>query len=143
MPISQAMWRPNSPSGKPSLPSRRGIARPAWSAARKKSERPSGRNTRTGDGSSSPSSRAAPPCIEPSIHFGVAGANFCRGKPGDDPFLGPLELQVHIKELAAEPIPGGLARRQIGERLAQRARQRLEAGRTALVVGHLPKAARR
>src|SRR5947209_3020131 len=123
MPMSQAMWRSRSTSETPRLPRRRGIARHAWSAVRKKSDRP-----------------AAPRPPPSSIDLGIAGADRGRREPGDDLLLGRLEAQIDVEEHIAEPLPRGSAGGEIGDRLGQGARQRTDAGGLPLRVGHLPEA---
>src|SRR5436853_3599310 len=118
MPMSQAMWRSSSLAGRPSLPSCRGIARPAWSPVKKNSEAPAGRNTRTGAGSPSPSRRVGSSDIR-SVDFGVAGAGGGLAQPVDDLELGPFEAQVGIEENVAEPFPCRAAGGKSVERLVQ------------------------
>src|SRR5260370_14582627 len=58
MPMSQAIWRRVSCSGRPRVPSRRGKARPACSQVRKNTELPASFASVTGLGSSGPSKDA-------------------------------------------------------------------------------------
>src|SRR5438067_13821312 len=106
MPMSQAMCRSSSLAASPSFPSRFGIARPAWSAASRKSELAPGRSTRTEAGSPSSSSRNSVSFIAASVDFGIAGADLGVVQPVEHLELGPLELQVHVQEPAAEPLAG-------------------------------------
>src|SRR5438067_4311735 len=141
MPMSQAMCGMSSLAGRPRSPSRRGIARPAWSAVSRKSELAPGRSTRTEAGSPSSSSRNSVSFIAASVDFGIAGADLGVVQPVEHLELGPLESQVHVQEPAVEPLARFGAGGEPVERLAERARQWPHPGRLALGVAHVPEIA--
>src|SRR5579864_1650020 len=133
MPMSSAMWRRRSLSGSPRSPRRVGMAPPAWSAVRKKSDLPSSA-TMTGGGSPSESRRIPATGL---IDLGVAGAGFGLGQSLNDLQLGPLEAQIDVEEPVAEPLARLGASLQPVERLGERPRQRADAGGDALGLAHV------
>src|SRR5690242_10346909 len=96
------MWRSSSVAGTPRSPRRRGMHRPAWSAVRNRSDRPSSRRTRTGPGSSGArrlTSDISSPCIGTARH-GVYGAEKVRTRGA------PMGLPNSMRYIQAEAAGG-------------------------------------